>query len=327
MNRYFTVIAMAILLSAVKATAQMPYKVTVQNDTYTPLTGATSINGTKAWTDSSTFVVPLGFNFNMDGKTVTKLNLLKMMSISSDTTGVVSGMSFMGTALLDRGVVSGTSKSPIRYTTTGNAGKRIFKLEIFNAGFSDENDIYQTLNDSLNLQVWLYEGTNAIELRYGPSKISHYSDYFFIGGPMLGYMKNVNLATESFEKLYLLKGDALNPVLDSVATGNTNFPSISSYPVNGRVYNFTPKNAATGVAQLVAENKLKVYPTLCTDKVVIENGGSETLAYEVISMNGSLVIAGNAANGLNTINVSTLPGGMYVLRLGAEGKAYRFMKQ
>src|SRR5438105_3981277 len=101
------------------AKAQLPYDVTVKNEAYQPLTGATIINGTTVWGDTN-LSVPIGFTFNMDGKSITRFNLVGTNLVGSDTVGLIAGFSMIGTGLIDRGTT--TSKSPIRYTLTGNAG-------------------------------------------------------------------------------------------------------------------------------------------------------------------------------------------------------------
>ncbi len=329
MKKYITFLTAAFTLAAGSIKAQMPYRYSVKNQAYAPLTGATSVNGLTAWADSNNYMIPIGFNFKMGGKTITKISLVEMNSVATDTTGTVSGMSFIGTSLIDRGLITGTSKSPVRYTTTGNAGSRIFKLEIFNAGFYDENDLYSTLDDSLNLQIWLYEDSNAVELRYGPSKISHYSDYFFMGGPLVGYLKDMNRTTMNYDKLYLLKGNPATPTLDSVSGITTTLPTLNAFPQSGTVYRFVPKTSPTAIKNTEGNFNLKVYPTLCTDRLFIENNVTEPILYKVISTTGVTVISGNLSSGKNELDISHLPAGMFVLVInnGSDTDIYKFIKQ
>jgi len=328
MRKIITGVICALLLATNAVNAQMPYKLSVQSQTYTPLTGGIPVN-TAAWTDSTNFVIPIGFDFKIGGKTINSIALAEGNSIASDTTGVVSGMSFLGTAMIDRGIVSGTSKSPIRYMLTGGAGKRVFRLEIFNAGFADENDLYGTLDDSVNLEIWLFEDSNAVEVHYGPSKISHINDYFFNGGPLVGYMKNINRATEDYEMLYLLKGNPAAPTIDSAGSGSMTFPSLSSYPVSGTTYRFVPKSTATTAIEAIqAKDQIKVYPTVCNDRLYIDNG-LEAANYKIISLSGSQLQNGKISYGQNQLDVSGLAPGMYLLTVNGFSfeSTYKFMKQ
>ncbi len=327
MKQFITILTTAAVLAASAVKAQMPYKVTVQNQAYTPLTGATSINGTTAWTDSSTFVVPLGFNFKMGNKTTNKLNLLEMMGVTSDTTGIVAAFNIIGTGTIDRGITGGVSKSPIRYAVSGAAGSRIFKLELFNAGFLEELNAHSTQNDSFNMQVWLYEGSDVVEVRFGSAKISYMSEYFYFGGPMVGFSNNLKFSDQSFDKMYLLKGDPTAPTVDSATTSTMLFPSFNSYPASGAVYRFALKS--TGIANFDEAANIAVYPTVCTDKVNINNKGSKQMQYQLLSVAGSLLAKGTIVNGVNTVDVSAAPAGMYILTLidGEAAASYKLIKQ
>lgn len=327
MKQFITVLTTAAMLAATGVKAQMPYKITVQNQAYTPLAGATTINDTTAWTDSTSYVVPLGFNFKMGTKTINKLNLLEMSGISTDTTGTVAAFNFLGTSIVDRGIVGGKSKSPLRYTVAGTAGSRIFKLELFNAGFMDELNTHSTLNDSVNLQVWLYEGTDVVEMRYGSSKITKLSDYFTLGGPLVGYTSNLNVEDQSFDKLYLLKGSPTAPTIDSATMSSTIFPYLTSFPASGTVYRFALKS--TGIATFAEAENINVFPTVCTDKVNVANKGTKEMAYQLLSLSGSVLAKGTVVAGTNTIDVSMAPTGMYVLTLidGDAAASYKLIKQ
>lgn len=294
------------------AKAQMPYSLAVQNQAYQELTGTTSVNGTTIWDDDN-YIIPLGFNFQFGGKTMTSLDLIGLSAMGTDTSGIMQMFSLIGTDLSDRGSLGSSSKSPVRYTVTGAAGSKIFKLELFNAGFSDEMYTYNTLDDSLNLQLWLYEATNAIEIHFGSSKISHMADYFFFGGPMIGYAKNMDIDQGDFDVMYALKGSPAAPTIDSVEKGSFNFPSLNAYPPSGTVYTFTPK-PATAIKNIMTD-KITVYPTQCTDAIYIENDNVPDTYYQLLSLTGNVVKNGKVDNGRNKIDISNLTAGMYIVRL------------
>jgi len=329
MKRY--VIILASLFSAImtQVKAQMPYTVTVLSQAYVPLSGATNIKGSNVWSDTSTFTAPLGFNFAFGNNTTNSFNLLGTNMVGSDVTGVISGFSFIDATLTDRGVIGGASKSPVRYQTTGAAGKRIFKAELFNAGFSDESFLYSTLNDSINVQVWLYEDSGIIELHYGPSKISHGSDYFTNGsGPMVGYAKNLDYDKMIFDKVYVLKGSLSSPTIDSATTSSPSFPTLNTYPPNGTVFRFVPKNKPTNVPDALTIKGIRVFPTSCTERLFVESK-EEAVDYAILSMNGTVVKKGSLVIGANAINVGDIPWGMYLLNLKGSSafSTYKFIKE
>ncbi len=310
----FTLALITSALITGAANAQMPYTLTVKNESYTPLTsGATSINGTDIWQESN-YSVPLTFNMNIGGKTTSRLFLSSSNSIGSDTAGIINGFLVLGAEVVDRGLGGSASKSPIRYAIAGTAGSRIFKLEVFNAGFADEHANYATLNDSLSYQVWLYEGSNVVEYHYGPSRISHASDYFPLGGPLMGYMKNNNIETSDFEKWYLLKGSATAPTVDSISGFTGTIPALNAYPPSGTVYRFTPKNQSTAVSDLL-KGMVGVYPTRCTSELYIDNVAVSEIGYKLVALNGVTLQTGKAGKGKTALDVSGLAQGMYFLQL------------
>jgi hypothetical protein len=312
MKKFF-LSTLALLTFGVMANAQMPYNIAVQNQTYTPLTSTTSINDTTKW-DEEIFTAPLGFNFNINGKTINKFILTAGNALGTDTSGTIDGFSFSAIDLIDRGFNGNTSLSPIRYTVTGTTGSRIFKAEVFNAGFADELYNYSTLNDSLNYQVWLYEGTNVVEIHFGPSQITYASDYFPFGGPMVGFIKNADMSGGNFDKLYLLKGSATAPTVDSIEDGSMSFPTLSSYPSSGTVYRFTPKSGSTGISDKLVKN-IHVYPTQSSDAIFIKNEDVTDTYYQVVSLNGATLKNGKVEKGENKIDISNLSSGMYILRM------------
>ncbi len=298
------------------AKAQLGYNLSVTTDTYTPLTGGTAVNGTTMW-DEENYKVPLGFNFKLGSYTISHFSLVSGSFAASDTDGtVVSGFFTCDADLHDRGNAGGSSsQSPIRYTTSGSAGSRIFKMEISNAGFWDEWDVYATNNDSVNFQIWYYETSNIVELRFGPSNISHATDYFYIGsGPIIGFMKNIDPSNGSIDKLYYLDGSASSPVLDSTSSLFSISGGLVSYPANGTVYRFTPPGTSIGNYAKELDG-IKVLNTVCTDYIRVTSKNAANTAYTVTAMNGANVnVRGTLQQGTNNIDMSALPAGVYMLQ-------------
>jgi len=298
------------------AKAQLGYKLSVTTDTYTPLTGGTSVNGSTMW-DEENYKVPLGFNFKLGSTTITDFSLVSGSFAATDTEAAqISGFFTCDADLHDRGNAGGSaSMSPIRYAVSGTAGSRIFKMEVANAGFWDEYDIYSTNNDSLNYQIWYYETSNIVELRFGPSKISHATDYFMLGsGPVVGFMKNIDPSSGSVDMLYYLDGSASAPTIDSTSNLFSISGGLSSYPANGTVYRFTPPG--TGIGNYAKElDGIKVLNTVCTDNIRVTNKYAAGATYTLTAMNGANVnLNGTLQQGTNNIDLSALPAGVYVLQ-------------
>ena len=233
-------------------------------------------------------------------------------TVSASRTAVQSGFSLLCTGLMDRGRNAGIAKSDIRYATAGTAGSRIFKLEVYNAGFEVEFFDNGELKDSISFQMWLYEGSDIVELRYGSSMVSNFSKYFF-PKMAVGYVKNMDTNTGNFEKFYLLNGTAAAPVLDSITSFSNK--GLSTIPVSGTVYRFTPKGKASGIVQVAAGTLAKVYPTQCSNQVTIERTGTAPLSYIIISSNGQLAAQGTAGGSRTAVDLSGMTAGSYFIKL------------
>jgi hypothetical protein len=325
MKKLFLSLGIIASLSVAKAQT-FNYDFSVYTDSYTPLTGGTSMNDTVEW-DHQNFAAPLDFTFYYDDKMANYLHLMSGNAAFSDTQGTLSGFIIAGCNLWDRGstdTIAG-SQSPIRYLSTGTAPNRIFKAEVFNAGFKAEFINFSTNFDSLNYQVWLYEGSNIFEIRIGDSKVSHMSTYFSSNKASFGFMQ-YRIWTGSFHYFYYLKGNPASPTLDStnIITGD----GITAIPASGTVYRFTPKSVSIKNTATTLTN-IKVYPTICKNELTIDNTEKGKLSYSIYSTTGALVKQGSLQAGANRIDVTSIATGSYIIRLSSEAgiKTVSFIKE
>lgn len=321
----YAAVAAAMMMTNQEAGAQMPYQVSTFNETYVPLTNATNLTSNRFWSDTTDLTVPVGFNFQMGGGSINKFIFSQSNLLLPALTGTQSGFAFMGTGLQDRNFASGMPASPVQYTVSGNNGSRIFKLELKNAGFTTEKEMYGTSQDSVNVQVWIYESNSSIEFRFGPSLVQHFSDYFDEKMP-LGYMKGLDMTTFDFQKFYCLKGLPANPGMDTLT--DLDHPSgFDAYPANGTVYRFTLKTGTTAVTNKEKTSLGKVYPIPAFDQLTVE---SQADAYEILSMSGQLLEKGNITQQRQQVSLQHIPTGMYLLRLSNRNAAtdvQKFIKQ
>jgi hypothetical protein len=322
----------ALIFSTITVFAQFNYNLIVQIQSYTPLTTGTVVNGTAAW-DEEAYTMPIGFNFILNGTdTMSRLTLFAGNYFSADSTDTMALNVFtpIGADLWDRANVSASnSVSPIRYQLTGTSPNRIFKFEVFNAGFYDEfNGTAQTNNDSVSYQVWLYEGSNILEFHYGPRRITYPNDYFFpVGKPTVGYFKNLDFNTFSVDNLYYLKGDPAVPTIDSTNNLLTFTGGLNSFPVGGMVYRFVPKSL--GVNDINDLDAILLYPTITAGRLNIVSNLNSMVKYQVLSLEGKLLKTGELVKGKNMVNAGDLAAGSYLVRLESPGgrRTIKFQKQ
>ncbi len=324
------ILSAALAVTTFSAAAQNPYNLSVLTQAYTPLTTA-PVNDTTAWLTGN-FSAPLPFAFDLASQPLSRFNLMTAnIGPATDTTGTVNGMVIMGAAFVDRGLMTGRSRSPIRFQTTGVAPSRIFKAEVSGAGFLEELMSNSTQEDSVNLQVWLYEGSHIVELRYGPSKVSANPDYFSDGGPTVGFVRGLDFSSASggFQKLYGLTGSPSAPAVDSFDFSDPE-QGLSAYPASGTVYRFTPRGFTP--ASVAAQSELALsamYPNPFTDQLTFRYAGQGKVDYQVLALNGAKLIHGQAGYGEHHVNVSSLVPGAYVVRLSTadEVRSAQFIKR
>ena len=217
-----------------------------------------------------------------------------------------SGILALATDLEDR-AISG-QPSTIGYEISGVTGNRILKIEWKNAGFVDG-----TSNDFINFQLWLYEGSNKIEMHYGTSAISSPSTIFFpYQGPAVGLTLSTN-PNFTISGVFL-QGNPANATMATINNGST-FPQLNAAPANGTIYTFIPATT-TGLAKFLPGTTVKVYPNPTYGTLNIEGlhkAGTEIKVYDVL---GKLVTASNTTFGTNTrLHLEDLKTGTYFIEI------------
>lgn len=248
-NRHLLFLFLAIICCT-SSNAQFRYVLKDTGATYTALSGGTSVNLGYIW-DEEDFGVSLPFTWKMDSTiTLNQFDLaLATGAILADASNPydVNGFLIGDFDMADRGFLTGMSSlSPISYLTVGTTPNRIFKIELASAGFYSEMANYNTNQDYFNLQIWIYEGTNIVEFRYGPSQITNAASYYQFGGsgPLTGYISHLDGTTTSSGAIYYLTQDPTAPGIDSLKFPVTTFSGnqLYAWPSNGTVYRFIPRS-------------------------------------------------------------------------------------
>jgi|SRR6478735_2871389 len=314
MKKILLSLAIAVA-SQVGAFAQTAYTFSRSTGTYADLTGSTVVS-TAGWTPNSpNFAIPIGFSFVLDGQTFTTLEADGFGDLSfSSATADKAIFPFDG-ILVDRSFPSTTATlSPVSYLLTGTAGSRILKIEFKNAGTADP--VAGTLfpNDFVNFQVWLYEGSNKIEIRYGTSNLTHATDTFFGElGPSEAIVTGGSSSTISG---YFLQGTAAAPTMTFLNNAAT-YSGLTTIPANGTIYTFSV-SGVSGVSKDLNNASVAVYPNPVTDELRIEGfaDAKNKVTVNVYDVMGKVVLTQelNAAATM-PVNVSKLTKGTYFLEI------------
>lgn len=311
------------------------------NQIFTLLTGATPLVPGIVWDDPD-FSAPLGFMFHMFNDSSDMIYNSENFSLGSQlslhpvpfgTDSVISAIIPLGSDFVDRGTGSATSISPISYRTDGIAPNRIFKMEWRNAGFYDAFSAGDT-DDSLDLQLWLYEGSDIVESRIGTVNFVSAPLTLWLSndGPFIGIADTLNFTSTGITaaKGYFLSGAITNPLLDSfVVFGGVSgvIPGMIGNPVSGMVFRFIPykkPNGNVGYETLVSYAKPSFNYFQEAHLLEIELFENSIASYDIISMNGSIIQQGKINQGKNKLDVSKLSSGVFMVRLKQNNQFYNY---
>lgn len=213
------------------------YNFSTRTKTYTELTNPTSLNNGSTW-DSPNYSVPIGFDFQFYDTIVNEIAFYPdgfggELAIQRGTSNVYNIITVIGEGVVDKGLKTGVSESDISYELTGISGSQILKIQWKNAGSAYDVAINSTPTDFINMQLWLYEGSNNIEVHYGPNS--------FIQTPSSYYLSALYKNCEnnySVEKGVILTGSGDNP---DPFYGDIIYKAFGcdDMPSDGRVYSYS----------------------------------------------------------------------------------------
>lgn len=303
-------------------TANLVYSFNLQSATYTPLTGAISLNNNTIWDDPS-FVIPMPFAFNVQGQQVDSLVL---DGLGGSLIGIKNGVpEFTVVApfdadLIDRGYDSSISLSPISYKVDGAAGSRILKIEWKDAGsYAEYADSGGVLSMYISFQAWIYEGSNIIEYRYGANTINN-PVLFYDGDD--GAFIGTAISDGNIPVANLLVGAATAPTLSLTLV------AITGTPANGVVYRLTPLGGGTSsVNENSFASKMNAWPNPVTDVLNLELKNEQQALIGLYNLQGQKVKQQLLTESRSSLDMSDLPAGAYLLRMEGQAGSLRIIKR
>ncbi|MFM9984505.1 MAG: T9SS type A sorting domain-containing protein [Flavobacteriales bacterium] len=292
---------------------ELPYSLSVLNESYNELSESASAVDNEVW-DDPYVILPLDFEFQLMDEVMSEIliagpggqvvNYLMQDSVHFLAPYLAD--------LMDAGYDS-TSISPILYKTEGNPGSRIFKLEYRNTGFYNEWAESETFDNRVSFQLWLYEGTNVIEYRFGENAVTQSTLVHFVGAPLIGIGSKADvIGNGGWENFWLLHGDPLAPQIFNLQNPFETPPLLDSEPPAGTVYRFSPLFA--GIKDSASEPVVQFYPTLVQNQITITLNDDNTSVH-ILDMSGKLILSQTIQRGSNLIDLSSLPGGQYILQI------------
>lgn len=232
-----------------------------------------------------------------------------------------------------------SSISPITVQPKPDIGGRIWILEWKNAGFFNELDEFGSAASAINFQLWIYEKTKNLELKFGtstPNALPNPS-LLFNGksGPMIALVKGYNFQNDTYKDLWYLRGAANNPTPQVLRNGKLQEfnETLDSHPVSNQVYRFCAVAPVRFAPDPIPEIEIKVTPNPTYERATVKFSPllqpaqvwvSDQLGRKVL-LEKELAIGDTEI----TLNLQGLPKGIYLIHLnGAQRtQVHKVIKQ
>lgn len=335
---YFQAFALTLLMATNINAQNPPYYLSIDEQPYVEIQGTDLIGYN--WDDPE-FEFPIGFEFLFMGEPITdfyQIGTGAILTGSPDLYTVADAKLFFvyGSDIIDLSYYTNGPTGVISRTLEGSPGSQICKVQWKDVGFYEDATSNNPTNSTVNFQAWFYETSHTIEIRFGPNNIVAQDSAFhdWGGDPLIAMMDNVDFGTYTFGSTYYVDGPEGTATLSELTAPSIydleDLSSLSSNPIDGRVYRFTTAPVVDteepGLQELV-----KIYPSLATDftLVNINQQNFTTADIQIINTLGQVVHQQNAHSGAQQIELSNLVAGSYFIRVQVDGKSFsqRIVKQ
>ncbi|MGB0424182.1 MAG: T9SS type A sorting domain-containing protein [Flavobacteriales bacterium] len=333
MNKFLLSI-LAVLAFTMNVSAQ-EYDFTISTDTYVNLEGTTSLNNGEVWDDPE-FTVPLGFSFSYFNEVIATEVYIGFgyggwITFVQGFSGNIPSLIPYGADIIDRGyddeTGEGTSLSNVSHSTTGEPGNRIMKIEWNNVGFYEELTSDNVSTDFTNFQLWLYEGSNIIEMRFGPNSINNVEQSFeTLGGSYVALYPDYDGDNDELSGPgQCLQGSPATAIAQEITTLDDQTFLLGAIP-NGTVYRFTPTFVSV---EEQAEAELVISPNPVNEVLKWKSNVNNKEQQELFIYNLQGQVVKHVGKNSSAINVAELAPGVYTLQLhGTTGVVTKkFIKQ
>lgn len=335
-NFSFTSLFLFVFLN-VSLAQTFPYILVTETDSYNELTEAIELTSVGDLWDDPEFAAPINFDFEFLGTSSDSvffgLGLGSILSFVEDFNQDVDLLIPYIDDLTDIENVDPNTQSTIKYTTEGDIGSQIFKLEWKDCGFFNEIDGNATAENIVSFQMWLYESDNSIEFRFGPSTIVNPNIIHDFTAPSAGIMEKFNYDTELFETYWNIAGDAANPSImetDTSFFSNYTLTGLTPHPENGQVYRLV--DIETNINDITQSLEIKIYPNLVQEDLTVKIDESilnTKTQFFITNQMGQIIKNNTITKNGERINVENFSAGIYFLTVfNKNGKiTKKFIKQ
>lgn len=286
-------------------------------NTYTELDNPILLSPEDEVWDDPDFSISLPFNFQYFG--VDQGSFFSQEDLGTILYGSLGSTTPMfipvNCDVIDLGHEIDSAQSSISYQVVGATGTRILKVQWKNVGFYDNVIENAVPTDSMNFQVWFYEGSNRIEIRFGSSHITDPLNFFELPGPGIFLVRSFDLDMETITPSYYLYGNPASPTMELTSDLEVlSMSHLDGMPANGQTYIFTPFTEPVSEVENWDLQNLTVYPNPANDLISIGNSGAlDVLNIQVMDLAGRFVKS--FENLTEALSIEDLTPGSYFVRI------------
>lgn len=205
------------------------------------------------------------------------------------------------------------------YRLFGNPGNHILAVQYSNMRLATG-----VAGNAMSMQIWYYQNTGMIEVRFGPRTDNLASGFTLSRGPKMGIHYSPVDMSGCIEKVWL---SGIPQAPDVSYNANHPFDGMSGVPQEGTIYRYVPTFTIGLDEQHLASTTIRNNPA--TDMLFVTIAAATGASLAIEDMAGRTLHTQRANNGENAIDVSGLSNGSYLLVDQANGMSHaqRFVKQ
>jgi len=227
-NNYKILALLLLFYSGIKA-QNFNYQFSSSTSSYADISSPTYLAQSTTWNPS--YKIPLGFSFKHMGQNFDSVQIFTNGYLVFDNNFNYAFAAFTFNVGNHTGG-TGTNPSSISYQLSGGTGSHVLKIQFKNCG------VVQQDSGVVNYQVWLYEGSNQIDVAIGNNTYS--STALSNNRKMFGPI-NMN-PLKPGQTGYIIHGSPTSPSVGTASSVNTTCTnsSLTGFPSANTVYTFLP---------------------------------------------------------------------------------------
>lgn len=307
-----------ILIYSINSFSQQ-YEFEALTDNYIPLVDPISFTNEECW-DEVNFILNTDLPIDQWFENpVSQITIQDSRVIIGD---IINGdvLAPFSTNLVCNGTDPTVSNIGYEFGTDATTGESLMKIEWKESGFAYLEGFF----DLINFQCWIY-ASGVIEFHYGVGATSLAEIAYVENGDTFGGLCGIS---NGFAEAYYLEGPSEAYTFKFGPINPNDLPLLTSFPEEGTVYRFSPKQSS-GIASQVNSNNILLVNSLVANQLHLDFKHSPTSCdYIIINSYGVELEKGSVSSELPKLELNQLTSGIYFLKILYEGeiRSFKFFK-